>query len=70
MFDERNVHLQCKQCNAFGGQPLEYRRQIVRLYGEGADVELEDRATEIRKFTPQELIELTDYYKTGIQEMK
>lgn len=70
LFDERNVHLQCKQCNAFGGQPLEYRRQIVRLYGEGADVELEDRATEIRKFTPQELIELTDYYKTGIQEMK
>ena len=70
LFDERNVHLQCKQCNAFGGQPLEYRRQIIRLYGEGADIELEDKATEIKKFTPQELIELEEYYKNKIKELK
>ena len=68
LFDERNVHLQCKQCNAFGGQPLEYRRQIIKLYGEGADVELEDKAIEIRKFTPRDLIDLTEYYKNKVRE--
>jgi 5-methylcytosine-specific restriction endonuclease McrA len=69
LFNERNVHLQCKQCNAWGGKPLEYRRQIIRLYGEGADTELEDKATEIKKFTPQDLIELTEYYTNKIKEL-
>jgi hypothetical protein len=68
LFDERNVHLQCKQCNGFGGNLLEYRRQIIKLYGEGADTLLEDKATEIKKFTPQELIELEGYYKNKIKE--
>ena len=70
LFDERNVHLQCKQCNgAYSGQLLEYRRQIIRLYGEGVDIELEDKATEIKKFTPQELIDLTEYYTNKIKEL-
>lgn len=68
LFDEKNVHLQCKQCNAWGGKPLEYRRQIVKLYGEGIDIDLENKATEIKKFTPQDLIELEGYYKNKIKE--
>ena len=64
LFNERNVHAQCRYCNRFlGGNLLEYRRQIVKLYGEGADIELEDLATEIKKFTPQELEELLEIYK-------
>ena len=36
-FDERNVHLQCKQCNAFGGgKPKEHEEYILDKYG--ADV--------------------------------
>ncbi len=70
LFDEKNVHLQCKQCNAFGGHPLEYRRQIVKLYGEGYDTQLEDKATEIKKFTPQDLIDLTEYYKNKIKKLE
>jgi len=49
---------------------LEYRRQIINLYGEGVDIELEDKSTEIKKFTPQDLIELTEYYKNKIGELK
>ena len=71
LFDGKNVHLQCKQCNGmYSGQPLEYRRQIIKLYGEGADIELEDKATEIKKFTPQDLIELTGYYANKIKEIE
>ena len=69
LFDERNVHLQCKQCNGFGGQILEYRRQIIKLYGEGADIELEDKAQEIKKFTILELEELALYYKEKLRGM-
>jgi len=64
LFDERNVHIQCRYCNRFlNGNLLEYRRQIVRMYGEGADVELEDKALEICKRTPQDLTNLAEYYK-------
>ena len=70
LFDPTNVHLQCKQCNAFGGQLLEYRRQIIRLYGEGYDIQLEDKATEIKQYTKPELEELKIFYKGEIEKLK
>ncbi|MCJ7459334.1 MAG: recombination protein NinG [candidate division Zixibacteria bacterium] len=69
LFDEKNVHLQCKHCN-ITGETLKYRREIIRLYGEGADVELEDKATEIKKFTTSELEDLKQLYKEKIKEME
>ena len=42
--------------------PLEYRRQVIKLYGAGADEELEAEAREIKKFTVQELDDLRQYY--------
>ena len=34
-FDERNIHLQCKQCNAFrGGNPQVYEVFIIEKYGQ------------------------------------
>lgn len=34
-FDERNCHLQCKRCNAFGGgAPDEYREFVIEKYGQ------------------------------------
>lgn len=64
LFSERGVHAQCKTCNGFeGGRPLEYRRQIIKLYGEGADLELEEEARQIKKFTIKELEELMVYYR-------
>jgi len=70
-FDERNVHLQCKRCNGpLGGETLKYRREIIKLYGEGADIELEEKATGIKKFTRDELVELKAYYTEGIKKLK
>ena len=37
LFSERGVQAQCKGCNKYHyGRPLEYRRQLIELYGEGA----------------------------------
>lgn len=70
LFDERNVNGQCKGCNGFGGNLLAYRRGLIRKYGEGIDIELEDLATEIKKFTPQELLEKIVYYQKKINHLE
>jgi len=75
-FSERGVHAQCLTCNLYGrdrqvkGMPLEYRRQIIKLYGDGADLELENEARQIRKFTPIELENMMADYKNKIKELK
>ncbi len=64
LFDETNVHLQCRFCNRFlNGNLLEYRRQLVKMYGEGYDIQLEDKATDIVKFTPQDYQDIASKYK-------
>jgi len=71
LFSERGVHAQCIKCNRYqGGNQLEYRRQIVKLYGEGADEELEAEARQIKKFTIQELEELEISLKERIKELE
>jgi hypothetical protein len=71
LFDETNCHAQCRFCNRYqNGNLLEYRRQIVKLYGEGYDVELEDKATELKKVTPLDLIEIKEYYAKKFKKLK
>ena len=71
LFDERNVHSQCTHCNTFlGGNQLEYRRQLIKMYGEGIDIELEDKATETKKYTIPELEELIIGLKEKIKELE
>ena len=71
LFSERGVHAQCVSCNRYhGGRPLEYRRQIIKLYGEGSDEELEKEARATRKFTISELRELKEYYKSKLEEVE
>jgi len=48
------------------GNTLEYRRQIIKMYGEGADEEIEREADQIKKFTTPELLELKEYYRNKI----
>ena len=75
-FSERGVHAQCATCNLFGrngqekGMPLEYRRQIIKLYGKGVDEELEAEQRQTKKFTIPELEDLLEYYKGKIKEIK
>ena len=71
LFSERGCQAQCRTCNRFkDGNVLEYRRQIVELYGEGVDLELEEEAKRIVKFTVDELLEFEDYIKEKIEKLK
>lgn len=68
LFLERGTHAQCYNCNInLRGNTLEYRRKIIEMYGEGADLELEEKARQIKKFTIQELEALTIYFKEKIK---
>lgn len=64
LFSERGVHAQCYNCNInLKGNTLEYRRRIIEIYGEGADVELEAEARTIKQFKPDELEMMIEGYK-------
>lgn len=71
LFSEKGCHAQCYNCNInLKGNTLEYRRKINEMYGEGYDevLEAEDRIT--RKFTRDELLEMTAYYKQKTKEFE
>ena len=71
LFEETCVHFQCRRCNRFlGGEPLKYRRAIIRLYGEGYDIKLEERAMETRKFSKAELEDMKKEYQQKIKELE
>jgi len=55
-YDERNVHLQCKECNKYGkGQQYRHGKAIDGKYGIGTAEELEIKANGIAKLTIFEL---------------
>ena len=71
LFEETCVHFQCRRCNRFlGGEPLKYRRAIVRLYGEGYDIKLEEQSMESKKFSREELLEKKKHYQQLIKELE
>ena len=71
LFEETCVHAQCRRCNRYlGGEPLKYRREIVRLYGEGYDIKLEEQAMETRKFSRTELEDMKKEYQQKIKELE
>lgn len=71
LFLERGVHAQCARCNGvLSGNVLEYRRQIIKLYGEGADLELEEEARQIKQFSIPELENLIALFKERIKELE
>ena len=71
LFNEKGCHAQCYNCNInLKGNTLEYRRQIIRLYGAGADEQLEAEAKVVRKFTVSEMEELITHYKQEIEKLK
>lgn len=70
LFSERGTHAQCYNCNInLRGNTLEYRRKIIELYGEGADLELEEEARQIKKFTITELEGLEVNLNAKIEEL-
>jgi hypothetical protein len=70
-FDEDNCHLQCEHCNTFlSGNLLNYQIGIEKRIGAQRLIELQGRAHEIRKFTPDELKYLIHTYKIKIKELQ
>ena len=71
LFSEEGTHAQCYNCNInLKGNTLEYRRQIVKLYGEGADERLETENRVVKKYTRTELMELKELYTQKIKELE
>ena len=71
LFSERGTHAQCYNCNInLRGNTLEYRRKIIGLYGPGADVELENEANQIKKYTVPDLEALIIELKNKIKEVE
>ena len=70
LFSEKGCHAQCYNCNInLRGNTLEYRRQIIEMYGEGYDEILEKEAKEIKKYSFEGLTELVKYYKIAVEKL-
>jgi len=71
LFSERGVHAQCYNCNInLKGNTLEYRRGIIKKYGDGVDEELEEESRQTIKFTVSQLEEMIIDYKKRIKELE
>jgi hypothetical protein len=71
LFDEKNVNLQCVECNlGKQGNVHEYRRKLVKMYSEDEVLELERRGWLHHKFTTYELEELIQSLKQKILEVE
>jgi len=71
IFDENNCHASCQQCNRFlHGNLIEYRKGLVKRYGEGFVLDLEKRAETKKeyKYTQFELRNIINHYKAKIKE--
>lgn len=70
IFDEDNVHGQCRRCNRFlSGNLIEYRKGLINRYGTDFIFNLEEKADKFRnkKYTRDELIEIINEYKLKIK---
>ena len=70
LFSKKGCHAQCRRCNYLDGNPLEYRRQIIKMYGEGYDEILENEAKQVKQFTIEELEQMKDYYTAKVKAME
>lgn len=71
-YDEMNNHFQCKPCNGFReGNKDEYRKSLVKLYGEQAVLDLEERKHQkFYKLYADDLLKMIEKYKQRLAKMK
>ena len=68
--DVGNINGQCKRCNRYlGGNYSNYRIGLIERIGID-NVERLEAYNEPRKFTVEELKEITQYYKNKLKELK
>ena len=70
IFHTKNINKQCCNCNDhLQGNIIEYRKGMIKKYGEATVLELEELGNKIRKYTwtREELISITETYKLKIK---
>ena len=71
LFSERGTHAQCYYCNiTLKGNTLRYRREIIKMYGEGADLELENEMAQTLQLKEFQIAEKMNTYKQKIKEIE
>lgn len=72
IFDEKNVHKQCRACNYFlSGNEANYRIGLLNRYGQDYVLSLEEISNKARqyKYSRQELIDIKNKYLKKIKEL-
>tara|TARA_R110000787_G_scaffold126553_1_gene237868 strand:- start:2394 stop:3002 length:609 start_codon:yes stop_codon:yes gene_type:complete len=70
IFEERNVHKQCKKCNRhLSGNEAAYRLGLTNRYGKEFVLELENSADKKRDkiYSREEILEIKEFYKTKLK---
>lgn len=71
LFSEKGTHAQCYNCNInLKGNLLEYRRQIIRLFGSGFDEELERRDREVVQYKRQDYVDIKEQYQRKLKDLQ
>ena len=70
-FDEKNVHLQCRSCNRFGGgMGGMYAINLDKVYGVGTAEALIEKGEERGKLPEYKLREISDEYREKFNQQK
>ena len=70
-FDEDNAHAECRACNRFrADHMIGYRENLIAKIGQMRFDKLAWKASQTKKWTDFELIELTKYYKALGDKLK
>lgn len=70
-FHEDNIWKSCYKCNVMlSGNQLEYRKRLIKKIGIERVDWLEENGSVIRKYTKEELKEISAIYKKKIKEMQ
>lgn len=69
-WDEANCHVQCKRCNIFlHGNYITYTFYMLETYGKPFIDELEKRSLTLRRYTHDDLREMTVYYGSLVAQL-
>lgn len=69
-FYKKNTHPQCRWCNRFNeGNKPGYALHLMKDYGPDILYELDREKNKIKKWTPSELTDLIDHYKSLVEAM-
>lgn len=69
-YNEDNCHAQCRTCNFFkSGNTEEYRKALVRKFGEEKVQEIERMKNDFSKMSENDFQEKIDYYRIKIEEL-